>query len=217
MANATLIDKYKRLVGKLFPIGKAWEKVRRHELLEGVATEFARVHERAQDLLVEIDPNQTTEMLEDWEEMLGLPDECSPEGQNEIERREQVVQKLTALGGLNAAYYEFLAKKLGYDVTVTDYTPFRTDSRLGRVGKRLTNSERLRWQFRVGTNTVGQLINSWGWLYYFEVNMPATETTKFRVGSNTVGERLVVYSNPVLECTMRKHKPAHTGVFFTFS
>jgi len=217
MADTNLIAKYKRLIGKLFPLGKAWEKVREHDLLTGVATEFARIHERGQDFLREIDPNQTLELIEDWEQSLGLPDECSPDNQDYIERREQIVQKLTALGGMSKAYLEFLANQLGYNITIKDYTPFRTDGRRGRVGNRLTNSERLRWKFRVGINRVGQVINSWGWLYYFEVSIPATEATKFRVGTSRVGERLVVYSNPVLECTLMKHKPAHTAIFFTYS
>lgn len=42
------------------------------------AAELARVDARAEQLLLEADPQETAEMLSDWERALGLPDICNP-------------------------------------------------------------------------------------------------------------------------------------------
>ncbi|MCA3359217.1 MAG: DUF2313 domain-containing protein [Roseomonas sp.] len=47
-------------------------------LLSVPAAELARVDGRVEALLLESDPARTTEMLEDWERALGLPDVCYP-------------------------------------------------------------------------------------------------------------------------------------------
>lgn len=207
------IAKYKQLLGKLFPIGKAWERVKEHVLLAGLAVEFNRVEERASDLVnIEFSPYTTTELLPDWEQLLGLPDECTPEGLSIDERRAQVVQKLATRGGASAAYFEQLATKFGFNAIVTDYRQFEVGR--SRVGEPLSNH--FDHKFRVGENRVGDVLRNTGWQYWFNVDVEATNLRKFRVGMNRVGEALVLASNPLFECTVRRLKPAHTAVFFTF-
>lgn len=180
------------------------------QLLEALANEFCRVDDRVQDLIRESDPSQTIELLEDWERALGLPDECTPEAADEIERRTQLLQKLTNIGGISAEFYEFLILQLGFEATVTNPLPFRVGKSV--VGDALTNDFEV--PFTVGM-TVGEPLLNVGWLYYFNVEIPATAAEVFEVG-DTVGTPLREFSNPLIECTIRRLKPAHAGVTFTF-
>lgn len=214
---ATCIEKYRSALAKLFPRGKAWESVRRDEtsILAALAVELCRIDERGKDLLEEIDPRTSTELLEDWEALLGIPDECTMSLTDINERRAQAGQKLAAQGGMTKEFYEAVAKRLGFNAIVTDYKSFRVGS--SRVGDRLSNPfDPDKDVFRVGRNRVGESLKTFGWRYTFEVNVEATSVEPFRVGENRVGDPLVAFENPVLECTIAKLKPAHTSVFFTF-
>ena len=94
MATPEVIKKYAGLIRKLFPLGKAWESLLESTLFDGLAVEFGRVDDRTNELLTELDPLTSNELLSDWETLLGLPDECTPEGQTLQERRDQARAKL---------------------------------------------------------------------------------------------------------------------------
>nr|WP_314587000.1 putative phage tail protein [uncultured Pseudomonas sp.] len=67
--------------------------------------------------------------LEDWERVLGLPDDCSAcamgAAQTPAQRISGVLAKLLALGGQSRAYFIQLAASLGYVVTITEFRPAR--------------------------------------------------------------------------------------------
>lgn len=214
MAALDTIKKYVQLIKNLLPFGFAWDSIKEDSLnlFQGIATEFCRVDDRAKDLLVEFDPGTATELLTDWETLLGLPDECSPPETDLIERRVLARQKLAAQGGLSANYLESIADNLGFDAEITDYLQFRVGRQ--RVGDPLTNDFDIK--FRVGSSRVGEQLRITGWLYVFNVNVLATDVGQFRVGTNRVGDSLRTFENPILECTMFRSKPAHTQPFFTF-
>lgn len=210
-----MIEKYRDLLENVFPKGRLWtfkEQPVLRGLLESFAVELCRVDQRVLDALREADPRLTDELLEDWERMLGLPDECSPEVQTPEERRNQVVQKYTNVGGLSEEFYEFVAAQLGFPTTdVFNYVNFIVGR--GTVGQPLTNyfDETL----EVG-ETIGQPLAIWGWRYVWGVEMPATSVETLEVGEE-IGVGLREFTNPVLECTYKKLKPAHSAVFFTFA
>ncbi len=215
MPSAEKIAKYKRLLSRLFPRGLLWNfrnMPKLSDLIGSAAVEFARVDDRVEAALKEVDPTQTVEALDEWERMLGLPDECTPENPTFDERRNQVVQKYTAVGGLSKSYYEFLIAQLGFTAKVTKPLPFRVGR--SRVGDALTND--FDTPFTVGMR-VGDSLRNVGWLFYFNVELPATAVQNFLVGSSRVGEPLRSFSNPLIECTIKKLKPAHAGVTFTFT
>jgi uncharacterized protein YmfQ (DUF2313 family) len=217
LATGGLLEAYKKLIKKLLPLGKAWETIKENnnELFEGIATEYCRVDGRATDLLREIDPGDSVELLPDWEALLGIPDECSPENPTLQERQAQARQKLAAVGGMSAAFYEQLAASLGFPAVVTDYQSFRVGRQ--RVGDPLSNPfDNDRDRFRVGRNRVGDILVRHGWRFCFKVDLEASVVEPFRVGNNRVGDPLVSFGNELLECTFKKLKPAHTCVFFTF-
>jgi uncharacterized protein YmfQ (DUF2313 family) len=208
------IQKYKELLINLFPTGPLWDfrnQPKLSALVGALAVEFCRVDDRITTLLeVESDPTKTIELLEDWERMLGLPDECSPEGADEIQRRLQVVQKYTNMGGISAAFYEFLTAQLGFPCVVTDYHVFQVGR--SQVGDALYND--FEDALTVG-ETIGQQLLVWGWRTYFNVEIPTEGAETLEVGEE-IGVPLRLFSNPLIECTIKKLKPAHTGVTFTF-
>ena len=201
MANITLKNEYSKVIRRLFPRGLAWLRVfdqtsNLYKLLDSYANETCRIHERADQLIREVDPRTTLELLEDWERLLGLPDECDPSTTQTIqERRTRVIQVLTTRGGQNEAFYKTLASNFGFDVDVIsaeDQPPFVAGS---RAGDRLTNGN---------------------WRYAFVIKAPAEFLVKFRAGQGAAGDPLVKVGNETLECLMEKYKPAHTIVLFSF-
>ena len=73
---------YKQQYKALLPPGRLWDSLRREgsvadDFWAAQAEEFARVDQRAEDLLAEANPYTAFEMLPDWEEWAGLPDVCA--------------------------------------------------------------------------------------------------------------------------------------------
>lgn len=190
-------DRYRHQLIKLLPPGAAWSRqvgTTMHKLMGALAIEFSRVHVRAEQLIRESDPRTTSELLPEWEEMLGLPDPCAGQPETQKRRRAVVVSKYTAQGGQSIAYYKSIAKTLGFDIEIQEYRPFRAG--FSRAGDALTNDT---WQFR------------------FLVRVPeGTETTEFSAGDSVAGDPLREWGNDLLECTIKQRKPAHTEVGFAY-
>lgn len=214
-SSSTDIARYRDLIEGLLPKGRLWrprEQPTFKSFLESIAVEPCRVEDRIKVLLFEADPRQTDELLEEWERLLGLPDECSHTGQTEDERRTQLFQKYTDIGGLSKIYYEGIAADLGFPtVTVRNFV----NAVVGRatVGQALNN-----YFVNILTvgMTIGQPLQLVGWRYYWNVDMPASSVETLEVGE-TVGNPLREFTNPLIECTMQKRKPGHSAIFFTFS
>ena len=187
-------ERYKQLLINLLPMGRLWDPVNQptlDSLLSSLADEFCRIDERVDVMLKEADPRTSSELLEDWERLVGLPDECTPLSPTDDGRSNQVVQKYTNVGGISAATYTFIAEQLGVSVKVKDIFPFYTG--FARVGERLTND--FEFSFRIG-DRVESPLRRYGWRFWFEVNLPR--------------------GHAVLECVLRKLKPAHVGILFYY-
>ena len=114
-----------RALNGLLPRGVIWTAdttSRLQQYVEGLSAELSRVHGRAGDLMEEADPQTTTEQLEDWERVCGLPrcPEIDLSTMTTQQRRDAVDGQLAAQGGQSAAYFEALAVSLGTTATVTD-------------------------------------------------------------------------------------------------
>lgn len=188
---------YKAQLQRLFPQGKLFkffDGSNQDKLVAGIADELARIDDRGDKILQESDPRTTEELLPEWEEMLGLPDECGSNAVTVQDRRNQILQKLKLLGGQSKALYVELAQQLGYDVSIEDvieYQPFVAGS---RAGDRLTNGP---WQ------------HTWAMI------IPEFTVRPFVAGSYA-GERLVEFGDDLLECIITKYKPAQTIVLFIY-
>lgn len=190
-------DQYLIALQALLPRGAAWPRDASAVLtrtLRALAEEFARIDERAGDLIEESDPRTTLELLPDWERVAGLPDACYGELSTIQERRAALAAKLTRLGGQSRAYFIDLAHQLGYEVTIDEFRPFRAG-----IG-------------RAGDPVYGQ-----AWLFAWRVNAPETTIRYFRAGQSVAGERLRTWGNTLLECAISRVKPAHTHVIFAYA
>jgi uncharacterized protein YmfQ (DUF2313 family) len=213
MPTAAGIEKYTQLLINLLPPGKLWrprEQPTFLKTLQAIATEFCRVEERTTDLLREADPRQSVELLDEWEALLGIPDECDEENPSLSERRSHIVQKLTNVGGLSADFYEFLGAQLGFSITVENRVNFLAGR--GRAGDALWNYFNRHF---VAGSVAGMALTEIGWRHYFNVEMPVSAAEVFEAG-DVAGTPLREFTNPLIECTIRKLKPAHAGVTFTF-
>ena len=194
----SIIEKYTILLFNLLPYGRAWNRLRTSNLylfISSIVVEFARIDESITQLIEEADPRTFTSSLEDWERLLGLPDECTINADQSFdERRLTVYQKLVSGGGSNIAFFQEIAAQFGYpEVRVKEYLPFRA-----------------------GKSTAGDPITNTGWEYTFGVYSPDALSKSFSAGKSVAGDPLRQFGNPVMECIIKKLKPAHTTVQFTF-
>lgn len=190
-------DEYAGMLSALLPTGAAWPRspeTALMKLLRSLAEEMARVESRAALLLAETDPATTTELLPDWERVVGLPDPCVTQAQTVAERRAALAGRITAIGGQSVAFFVQLAARLGYEVTIDE---FRSADEATAAGVLFVGDE---------------------WAHIWRVNVPTTVgITPFMVGSGSVGEPLRAWSNEVLECQFNRFKPAHTRVLFAYA
>lgn len=209
MAELSVVQRYRSALRRLLPPGKAFDFVdgsTAKKFFDAQAEEFARVEERGAKFLDELDPRTSFEMLDSWERLLGIPDECTPTDYEPSlsQRRARILQKLTTGGGQSKAFYRLIASQLGYSLDAIDAVNF-TDFRAGlaRAGDAISNS----------VNSAGVVT---GWPYTFKIVAPAAFVRRFTAGQSLAGERLVLPENETLECVIRKFAPAHATVLFSF-
>lgn len=193
----TGIEKFKNSIARFLPRGFAWAAKSSNsnisKLIKSLAIEFNRIQKRIDQMFIERDPRKANELLVDWETALGLPDECTNLAGTVQERRAQVVQKLTNVGGSSFEYFESVAESLGFNVTVSDFQ-----------------------RFQAGKSVAGDALTNADWDFWFQVTAPTSLTTVFKAGIGKAGDKLVTLGNETLECTFEKLKPAHTEVLFVF-
>jgi uncharacterized protein YmfQ (DUF2313 family) len=195
---------YQAQLAALLPRGRAWPREDGSELMKlmhAKAEELARIDGRVSDLLEEVDPRTTLELLDDWERVAGLPDSCIAAPDSIAERRAAVQSRITGMGGQTREYFINLAATLGFAITIDEFQPFR-----------------------VGAGRVGDLLYGEAWAHVWRVNVqpPAIDDggglsiRYFRVGESRVGERLVGFGSLDLECIIRRAAPAHSIVIFAY-
>lgn len=122
---AWMFSDYKNLILALMPRGKLWNREpgsRMDQVADGTGRELQRVDVRSDDLLVELRPGTTTEMIDEHEEDLGMPyDFMSPLGFDSLEWRRSInLNHYIRLGGQSAAFFRALAAEFEYDISIYD-------------------------------------------------------------------------------------------------
>lgn len=119
-----LVDDQAIILASHLPIGRVWQKgflpdSNIGKLIRGLAVEFYRFQVLTQNVSVEMDINQTNELLIEWEKSVGLPDSCFVTNVSIEERRKQVEQKFTNFGGVQIADdFERVASVFGFTVKI---------------------------------------------------------------------------------------------------
>lgn len=183
----------------LLPPGIAWARraaATLTKLLAAFADEFARVDQRAADLVEESDPRTTSEMLPDWERVAGLPDPCVAVlgvEQTVEQRRAALVAKLTALGGQSRQYYIDLVAALGYPgATIDEYRPMTCNSNCNDA--LWSEDDRFAWQ----------------------INLPS-DGGVFRMNCNSPCDSpLAAWGDDAVECRIQRLKPGHTTALIAY-
>ncbi|CAH0152902.1 YmfQ family protein [Pseudomonas mediterranea] len=199
MAVARTADQYRRQLSGLLPAGPAWDPELVPEvalILSGVSLEFARLDARAVDLLNEMDPAGVSELVPDWEAIMGLPDPCLGLNPAFEDRRLAVRRRLIEVGGQSLSYFIDIAVSQGYpDATITEHrTPRMGRSRFGVA--------------RFGT---------WNAQFMWTLNTGGRQRQGRRFGASYWGERFGVNPGNPLECQIRRAAPAHTVVQINYN
>lgn len=149
---------YASQLKQLLPRGRAWVLHASSwisKTLLAVGDELARVDGRGADIIDESDPRTATETLDEWEAMLGLPDECIETiPATDADRQVAITQKLVGVPDVTPAGFEALALACGYEATVDD----SYGSLILRAG------------FRAGDRVYGL---EWSSVFSLEVSPPA--------------------------------------------
>ena len=181
---------------RLLPRGRVWnrglELIQDFDLLVLMPT-WSRLQDALNTLIAEIFPCTTLDLLPEWEETLGLPSQCTGNLGNLQQRQQAVCVKFTARGGQSKAYFISLAETLGYEITITEFAPFRA-----------------------GINRAGDPVYGEGWAHVWQI-MAQAPVIYFRAGQSTAGERLRTWGSRLFECTMEEIKPAHTILLFGYT
>jgi uncharacterized protein YmfQ (DUF2313 family) len=120
------------LASRHLPVGRVWDRSfdpesNLYKLLLGLSYEFFRIELLYKILAGELDIHQTVELISEWEKSVGLPDECMNIQGTVEERRAQVLQKFTNLGGVQTAEdFKRVAAIFGYDIEVIPAAPGST-------------------------------------------------------------------------------------------
>lgn len=189
-------QQYAQAFIQLLPLGLLFETDQEstlYQLILAICANYEIFDTFTDEFMTEVYPDTTTELLIDWETEFGLPDECSQADDTIETRRKLLMAKYNALGGQTAAYYIMLAAYLGYTITITEFTGFRTN-----------------------INRTNDVLYGEDWQWVWQVNCSLTNAVYFRTNLSTTNEPLIDYGNERLICFMNKYKPAHTEVIFNF-
>ncbi|PMQ04152.1 hypothetical protein DyAD56_15805 [Dyella sp. AD56] len=181
----------------LMPRGRAWSREPgsvQDQTIACFAPSYARNTQAAINLLADAFPSTALDLIPEWQETLGLPDPCAGPAPTLIQQRLQIVARLTATGGQSVPYFIGFAAALGYQVTITQYAPFRC-----------------------GQSRAGQQLGGTDWFFTWAINAPLNTITKFLAGQATAGEALGSWGNAVLQCELQAAAPAHTVLQFHYS
>jgi len=202
-------EDYAGVLADLLPLGMVWPRDPDTSLMRtisGLAEEFARVHNRDCDLLMEAYPGTAIETISDWERVCGLPDPCTGPLGILQERREAVLAKLGARGGQSRQYYIDLAAALGFEITITEFRPFL-------AGESQAGDPCCYQSFGREDAIENRMMD---WWFVWRINTPNFRIVFFRASQSQAGDPLARWGNELLECTIAALKPAHTGVIYSY-
>lgn len=115
----------------MLPTGRVWDKSRQsgtvqRQMLKALATEMGRFQALTYQLVTSSIPNFTNSLIEEWEVVLGIPDDCFPIADTDEERRFNIVVKLAYLNLQTEQSYIDLANILGLSITISNSYPTMT-------------------------------------------------------------------------------------------
>lgn len=123
--NPLDIDLQGKMLANHLPVGRVWSSgfdvnSNLGKLIRGLGIEFYRLQLQTQNISTEMDINKTTELIQEWERSVGIPDDCFGINVDIDDRRIQVLQKFSNFGGVQKAEdFVRVALIFGFDIKVT--------------------------------------------------------------------------------------------------
>lgn len=176
----------------LLPPGPAWDAELAPEIaaiLGGVSQELARLDARAGQIQDEMNAGTVSELVPDWERVMGLPDPCLGPGVVFSDRRLSVRRRLLAVGEQTPAYFVELAATQGYKAAQV------SERRAPRFGRS-----------RFGRGRFG----TWAAQFMWALDTGPRQAFGRRFGVSYWGERFGANPGAALNCLIERHAPAHT-------
>lgn len=156
-----------------------------------LADEFSRFDARMHQLIKEIDPRETTELIAEWERVTGLPT-CGEIAPTLGARRADVVHRLTTIASLTPQFLIDEMAALGFTIAITEFEAFE-----------------------VGFSQIGEeLIEEGGW-WFLDIETDEVAVFEAEIGAFTVGEPLGAIINDTIECHLDRLIPAHVNYRLT--
>lgn len=187
---------YAQALLSLLPRGRVWPKFD-EATQAAVARGLAGIYEQsdidAVQLIAEAFPPTTSQLLEEWEATLGLPDPCAGEDQSVADRLNQVVARFTNAGGQSIATLIAYAAALGFDITIGEDAPFR-----------------------MGESVMGDHLGGDDWMLAWQIQAPLSTIHYFVMGEGAMGDALQTFGNTLLECELTGLGPLHTFLTFVY-
>lgn len=193
MIARVALDFYKAVLAALKPTGAAWPTHADASFahFEGAkAEELTRIHNRAIDLLDEADPRSPRETLTEWENQVGR-DACFEKIAGDAARRAFVHARWIAKGGQSRGYFIGLARAIGYDIAIEEFTPFKCDDPCDGA---IYHPDAV-FVWRVHAPAIAE--------YWMTSDAPAASAIR-------------EWDTGALECLLRKLKPGHTALVFNY-
>lgn len=154
--------------------------------LEGLCLDLGA--ERAADLLHELFPGSTSELIDAWERVYGLVPGF--DGLLQL-RQNRIIQKMRELGRLDRTYFIQLAAALGYQIVIEELCPFMAG-----------------WS--CAGDELGDDASDWCWCVWYSEGLGYY----FRAGESCAGEHLSYNYDETLFTLFSDLKPADTFVEF---
>jgi len=163
------------------------------KILIGIASGWLDFRDKINEVANEYNPKNTTALIEEWEEFVGIPDSCIPVASTLEQRRKNILLKLAGINATTAKQFKNIASILGYSIEVSNGVSIST--------------------FPL---TLPFLLIS-------EASAPFTIVITLPISAQTSGFPLTLpfslsEQEPViLNCLFNKLKPANTQLFFRYS
>jgi len=163
------------------------------KILIGIASGWLDFRDKINEVVNEYNPKNTTALIEEWEEFVGIPDSCIPVASTLEQRRKNILLKLAGINATTAKQFKNIASILGYSIEVSNGVSIST--------------------FPL---TLPFLLIS-------DASAPFTIVITLPISAQTSGFPLTLpfslsEQEPViLNCLFNKLKPANTQLFFRYS
>ncbi|HAT1683173.1 TPA: DUF2313 domain-containing protein [Klebsiella oxytoca] len=178
------------------PTGQAWPRkpgTVQQAVLAALAKSCVRSDSAGMSMLKASFPATATDFLTEWENSLGLPDDCGVSETGVGARQQAILAKLAFSGGQSRAFWTGLAKSMGYDITITVFR-----------------------QARVGLSHCGDALNGDDWPVCWQVTVPGMTYLPAQCQKSYCGDPLRSWGNRRLACTLNRQAQSHTVVMFNY-